>query len=288
MVWSQLCLWRRLDPETWLFLSGFKGDWWKAPLPSPIAATCPFRAASTNIMLRCVIAGVAEKKSSLPFRVSSYPRVVHLAFLAPSSCMVPAQRPVQRLVVASVRRTTLMNASSTFVSSSRRIRLASAIASDALVSNTLNECPCLRCCRGLRGRLGCGRHWNGCSCSLRQWCSLGFCLCWPHPRSFCDRLRCLPRSGLLAWCCCCRWVQDHCELSQWSSFPNRGVQESGVLPSSFNSASQRTAANHAIRCSDHVLICFAAMSEPNTFEPCCFQFVDQCSCLSVRNCLSSE
>ena len=57
------------------------------------------------------IAGVAEKKSSFPFSVCSYPRVVHLAFLAPSSCTVSAQRPVKGLVVASVRGPTLMIAS---------------------------------------------------------------------------------------------------------------------------------------------------------------------------------
>ena len=69
---------------------------------------------STNTILRCIIAGVAEKKSSFPFRVCSYPRVVHLAIRAPSSCMVSTQRPVRGLVVALVRGTTLMTASSTF------------------------------------------------------------------------------------------------------------------------------------------------------------------------------
>ena len=62
-----------------LFRLGSKSAWWKAPLQSPIAATCPFRAAQTNIILKCIIAAVAEKKSSFPFRVRSYPRVVHLA-----------------------------------------------------------------------------------------------------------------------------------------------------------------------------------------------------------------
>ena len=107
----------------------------KAPLQSPIAATCPFKAASTNIILRCIIAGVAEKKSSFPLRVCSYPRVVHLAFLAPSSCMVSTQRPVKGLVVASVRGTTSMSASLTFVSFSRCVLRASAIASDVFASS---------------------------------------------------------------------------------------------------------------------------------------------------------
>ena len=84
--------------QTWPSVpSGFLGNSWKAPLQSPIAATCPFRTASTNIISRRIIAGAAEKKSSFPFRVCSYPRFVELAF-APSSCMVSTQRPVKGLV----------------------------------------------------------------------------------------------------------------------------------------------------------------------------------------------
>ena len=135
-----------------------------------------------SIIVTCVIALVAEKKSSFPFRVCSYLRVVHLDFLSPSSCMVSTQRPVKGLVVASVRGTTLMTASLTFLRFSKCIQCASAIASDVGVSshsavprfgasgqvvnllqplfNTHNECPCWRCCRGLRGRLSCGRPWN--------------------------------------------------------------------------------------------------------------------------------
>ena len=55
-----------------------------------------------------------EKKSSCQFRVCSYRRVVHLAFLAPSSCTLSTQRSVRGLVT-SVGGTTLMTASLTFV-----------------------------------------------------------------------------------------------------------------------------------------------------------------------------
>ena len=65
--------------QTWLSVpSGLRGDWWKVPLQSPIAATCPFRAAATSINLRCSIAGVAEKKSSFSVQ----------------SLLVPARRPL--------------------------------------------------------------------------------------------------------------------------------------------------------------------------------------------------
>ena len=49
-------------------------------------------AASTNIILRCIIAGVAEKKSSLPFGVCSNPRVVHRSF--PRSIVVHSVHPL--------------------------------------------------------------------------------------------------------------------------------------------------------------------------------------------------
>ena len=53
------------------------------------------RSFSTHPLL-----ALLRKKSSFPFSVCSYPRVVHLAFLAPSSCLVSIQRPVKGLVVA--------------------------------------------------------------------------------------------------------------------------------------------------------------------------------------------
>ena len=53
------------------------------------AATCPARAALTNIVMKCVFAGVAKKTSLFPFRVCLYPRVVHLVFLARSSQCPP-------------------------------------------------------------------------------------------------------------------------------------------------------------------------------------------------------
>ena len=77
----------------------------------------------------------------------------------------------------------------------------------------------------------------------------------------------------------------------WCRFPrirDHGVQESRIPASSLHLAFQRTAANHAIRCTDQMLICFAVTSGPNAFEPCGFQFVDQCSWSSARNCLSNE
>ena len=67
-----------------------------------------------------------------------------------------------------------------------------------------------------------------------------------------------------------------------------GVQECRVPTPSLHSAFQRTTTNHAILCTDQMLICFAVTFEPNAFEPCGFQFVDQYSWSSTRNCLSNE
>ena len=110
--------------QTWLSVpSGFKGP--RCSLRSP-------PRASTKVILRCIIAGIAEKKSAFPFRACSC--VVHLAFLAPSSCMVSTQGPVKGLVVASVRGTTLTTASLAFVSLSKCLRRASAIVSHSAMS----------------------------------------------------------------------------------------------------------------------------------------------------------
>ena len=83
------------------------------------------------------------------------------------------------------------------------------------------------------------------------------------------------RSSSRDWCRFPR-IPDHC------------VQESHIPASSLHSTFQCTTANHAIRCTDQMLICFAVTSEPNAFEPCGLQFVDQCSWSSARNCLSKE
>ena len=125
----------------------------------------------------------------------------------------------------------------------------------------------------------------------------------------------VPGVGLLArcsWCCCRRcvrivwridlhsWNRSHQDgftvtanfqrssSRDWCRFPripDHGVQESRVPTPSLHSAFQRTTTNHAVRCTDQMLICFAVTSEPNAFEPCGFQFVDQCSWSSTRNCL---
>ena len=190
----------------------------------------------------------------------------------------------------------------------------------SLVSNTLNECPCRRCCRGLRGRFTCGRHWNWWCClrPLHRWCSFSFCFWQSYTCSFCGRSSCCRWRGLLdGYCyCCCRhcvriiwqresysWdrshqngftVAEHVQRPSsrnWCRFPripHHDVQEVGVPTTSFHSAFQCTAAIHAIRCSDQTLICFAVTSEANAFESCWFQLVDQCSWSSARNCLSNE
>ena len=95
---------------------GFKGAWQTAPLHSQIGVMCPFRAASTVFIVRCITAGVAEKKSSFPFKCCSSLRVVRLAFFSPSSCILSTHRLARGLVVAPLRGPTWMIASSTVLS----------------------------------------------------------------------------------------------------------------------------------------------------------------------------
>ena len=111
------------------------------------------KTASTNIILRCTVAGTAEKKSSFPSRVCSCPHVVHPAFFAPSSYMVSNQCPIKGQVVASVCGTTLMVASLTLVRLSRCALRASAIASNASASSHSAVSATMR------------RIWTGCESS---------------------------------------------------------------------------------------------------------------------------
>ena len=105
---------------------------------------CFFR--SSNFLVVCFLLNVHPSNPpgasllALPKRfrskVCSYPRVVHLAFLSPSSCTLSTQRPVKGLVVASVRGATLMTVSRCFRRASPQPRFqhsTSAVASDVVV-----------------------------------------------------------------------------------------------------------------------------------------------------------
>ena len=96
VVESRICFSRRLNPDVALNSIGVQRSLTESQLQCPIAATYPFSAAST-ISLRCIIAGVGEKKSSCPFRYSlhilassglSLSVIVHTVH--PSSCEVSA------------------------------------------------------------------------------------------------------------------------------------------------------------------------------------------------------
>ena len=253
--------------------------------------------------------------------------------------MVSTQRPVRGLVVASVRGTTLMTASLTFVSFSRCIRRASAIASDVQASShSAMSAAIRRICTGceyppassptrstsalavgvvvaivsavvVTGTVGVvlvfrtgGAPSAFDSGNLTRVRSATDCDCVVVPDAV-SRFGVATVSGSSGGLTCNLGIGPikigSRSLRTFNGLPRvtgvgfhgsqimafrRVVSQRRLSTRRFNARLRTMPFGVPIKCSS----VFAVTPEPNAFDPCGFQFVDQCSWSSARNCLSNE